>query len=192
MCRYRNAYTQLRDLKQPSQRRNKQRAASGTQSLPQLPQLQCRARLQGDAMQLATSDEGQLTTAAPDGRGSRLQKPVKPRRGPTEHNCFTAEMDLAAAGLLGQLPLVAPAPQPSNDQLQPGLSWLVRHKHGSEQEQKGSSRHCKMQHRGQETTRTDMQQDHWGKASPQDLSPGAKEALILAGLLSEDQVCGWL
>lgn len=135
-------------------------------------------------MQLATADEGLLiSTAAPHGHSSKLQKPVKARRGPTEHNCFTAEMDLAAAGLLGQLPLVAPAPKPSNDRRQLGLSWPVRHKRGSEQEQNGSSRQQQMQHEGQEATGRGHRD-----TTPEELSPGAKEALILAGLVSEDQV----
>ncbi|DBA70858.1 TPA: hypothetical protein ACH3X2_011626 [Trebouxia sp. C0005] len=130
--RYRNAYTQLRDMRQPAQRRTKQqRSASGAQSMPQLPGLD---RQQGNAFQLATDA---MTTsgsaAALACNSSKLQKPLKVRKGPTEHNRFTAEMDLAAAGLLGQASKLTVHPEsvvgaaPSK-QIQQGLSWPFRSK----------------------------------------------------------------
>ena len=218
-CRYRNAYTQLRDCKQPAQRRSKQRAASGAQSMPQLPQLQCLVRQQGDAVQLATAGQGLNEAAAAPGdpsQGPRLPKPSKTRQGPTEHNRFTAEMDLAAAGLLDQ-PWEMPAGAASKscgDRVQPGLSWPQRHKRGLKQQHKSPQQQQQQQQlltRHLAWHQTPEQQVGSGQARVQDdstenvsgagrvhqksetraqqLSPGAKEALILAGLLSEDQVC---
>jgi len=113
-------------MRQPAQRRTKQqRSASGAQSMPQLPGLD---RQQGNAFQLAT--DGLTTsgsTAALACNSSKPQKPVKVRKGPTEHNRFTAEMDLAAAGLLGQASKLTVDPEsvvgaaPSK-QVQQGLS----------------------------------------------------------------------
>ncbi len=93
--------------------------------MPQLPGLD---RQQGNAFQLAT--DGLTTsgsTAALACNSSKPQKPVKVRKGPTEHNRFTAEMDLAAAGLLGQASKLTVDPEsvvgaaPSK-QVQQGLS----------------------------------------------------------------------
>lgn len=195
---------QLRDLKQPSQRRSKQKSASATQSTPQL---QCLARQQGNAVQLATAcnpDPGRPSTTTAE--GSRLQKPFcKPKKGPTQHNRFTAEMDLAAAGLLGQPPPVPVAPKAASDRLQTGLSWPLRPKRSLERQQqyltkqvppqpmcvqeKADSKQCQVEHAGGQAVRRDSIGQHQRDvSSSQELSPGAKEALILAGLLSDDQV----
>lgn len=177
-----------------------------------MQQLQCLARQQGNAVQLATtgckphSDEP--VTSYTEGR---LQKPLyKPKKGPTEHNRFTAEMDLAAAGLLGH-----PAPMPvalkaAGNRLQTGLSWPLRPKQTLERQQQLTQQQCRIgqvlsqQVCKQEKPGSKMCQDgrhadlivqvgmlerQKDESSSQELSPGAKEALILAGLLSEDQVC---
>ena len=205
---------QLRDLKQPSQRRSKHRSATATQSTPQL---QCLARQQGNATQLATAckpdpDQPGSTSTA---EGSRLQKPFcKPKKGPTQHNHFTAEMDLAAAGLLGQAlapPPLPVAPKAASDRLQTGLSWPLRPKQSLERQQqqlthqqswtgqamsqqkvheqgKTGGRSCQGECVGEQSVWREACQQQRDVSSSQELSPGAKEALILAGLLSEDQV----
>ncbi|DBA99943.1 TPA: hypothetical protein ACH3X1_013822 [Trebouxia sp. C0004] len=202
--RYRNAYTQLRDMRQPVQRRSKQqRSASGAQSMPQLPG---HDRQQGNAFQLATdSATASGSAAALACNSSKPQKPSKVRKGPTEHNRFTAEMDLAAAGLLGQASKLTVDPEyvagnaPSKQLLQ-GLSWPFRSKRvlqqqGQQQqqqllsdtvEQQEEQQHRESQ-RDQQTWQHRSRQQQQHASNSEELSPGAKEALILAGLLSEDQ-----
>ncbi len=193
-------------MRQPAQRRTKQqRSASGAQSMPQLPSLD----RQGNAFQLAT--DGVTTSgsaAALACNSSKPQKPLKVRKGPTEHNRFTAEMDLAAAGLLGQASKLTVDPEPvvgdaPSKQLQQGLSWPFRSKRvlqqqGQQQQQLLSGlveqQEEQQQHResqGDQQTwqrRSRQQQQQQHASHSEELSPGAKEALILAGLLSEDQV----
>lgn len=177
-----------------------------------MQQLQCLARQQGNAVQLATtackadSDNPRTSNA----EGIRLQKPLcKPKKGPTQHNRFTAEMDLAAAGLLAQRTPMPTAPQAASNRLQTGLSWPLRPKRSLERQQtltqqqcqadqvlpqqkwrQGSlgSRQCQAGQVGDLTVQRGVTQHQEDASSCQDLSPGAKEALILAGLLSEDQV----
>ncbi|KAL0051390.1 hypothetical protein WJX82_006484 [Trebouxia sp. C0006] len=203
--RYRNAYTQLRDMRQPAQRRTKQqRSASGAQSMPQLPGLD---RQQGNAFQLST--DGVTTSgsaAALACNSSKPQKPLKVRKGPTEHNRFTAEMDLAAAGLLGQASKLTMDTEHLGDtpskQVQQGLSWPLRTKRvlqqqGQQQqpslsgavEQQEEQQHRESQGDQQSWQRRSRQQQQQQQhaSDSEELSPGAKEALILAGLLSEDQ-----
>ena len=205
ICRYRNAYTQLRDMRPPVQRRSKQqRLASGAQSMPQLPGLD---RQHGNAFQLAT--DGVTTSgsaAALACNSSKPQEPLKVRKGPTEHNRFTAEMDLAAAGLLGQAAKLTVDPGyvvgavPSK-QVQQGLCWPFRSKRvlqqqGQQQqqqlllgkvEQQEEQQHRESQ-RDQQTWECRSRQQQQHASNSKELSPGAKEALMLAGLLSEDQV----
>lgn len=170
-----------------------------------MPQLQCLARQQGSTTQLATAskpDPDQTGTSS-NTEGSKLHKPSsKPKRGPTQHNHFTAEMDLAAAGLLGQAPLppMPVAPKAACDRLQIGLSWPLRPKRSLERQQQqqqlthqhsltgqaAAQQLCEQGEQGVQRGRCQQQGD---VGSSQELSPGAKEALILAGLLSEDQVC---
>ncbi len=192
-------------MRQPAQRRTKQqRSASGAQSMPQLPGLD---RQQDNAFQLAT--DGVTTSgsaAALACNSSKPQKPLKVRKGPTEHNRFTAEMDLAAAGLLGQASKLTVDPEsvvgaaPSK-QLQQGLSWPFRSKRvlqqqGQQQQQLLSStvvqqeeqQHRESQRDQQIWQRRSRQEQQQHASDSEELSPGAKEALILAGLLSEDQV----
>jgi len=172
--------------------------------MPQLPGLD---RQQGNAFQLAT--DGVTTSgsaAALACNSSKPQKPVKVRKGPTEHNRFTAEMDLAAAGLLGQASklimdtehVVSDAP---SKQVQQGLSWPPRSKRFLQQQQQQlrsgtDEQQEEQQHREsrgdqqswQCRSRQQQQQQQQHARGSMELSPGAKEALILAGLLSEDQV----
>lgn len=205
-CRYRNAYTQLRDLKQPAQRRSRQRSASGAQSMPQLAGLT--RQHQGNAAHLATGEcKTAQPAAAPACTSSKLQKPFKARKGPTSHNCFTAEMDLAAAGLLRQAPKPPVEAKATETKLQHGLSWPFRNKrvlqqpqeqieqpHQVEveqseerQQQQPVGRHSwQPQELWQQSSRP---KHHEQGSSSQELSPGAKQALILLGLLSEEQVC---
>ena len=172
--------------------------------MPQLPGLD---RQQGNAFQLAT--EGVTTSgsaAALACNSSKPQKPLKVRKGPTEHNRFTAEMDLAAAGLLGQASKLTMDVEQLGDapskQGQQGLSWPLRTKRvlqqqGQQQQQSlaGAAEQQEEQlyrdsqrdpQTWQRRSRQEQQQQH--ASNSQELSPGAREALILAGLLSEDQV----
>ena len=194
---------QLRDMKQPAQRRTKQqRSASGAQSMPQLPGLD---RQQGNAFQLATDGVTTSSSAAALAcNSSKPHKPLKVRKGPTEHNRFTAEMDLAAAGLLGQASKLTMDTEHLGDapskQVQQGLSWPLRTKRVLQQqrqqqqqslsdivEQQEEQQHRESQ-RGQQTWECRSRQQQQHASNSEELSPGAKEALILAGLLSEDQV----
>ncbi len=193
-------------MRQPAQRRTKQqRSASGAQSMPQLPGLD---RQQGNAFQLST--DGVTTSgsaAALACNSSKPQKPLKVRKGPTEHNRFTAEMDLAAAGLLGQASKLTMDTEHLGDtpskQVQQGLSWPLRTKRvlqqqGQQQqpslsgavEQQEEQQHRESQGDQQSWQRRSRQQQQQQQhaSDSEELSPGAKEALILAGLLSEDQV----
>ncbi len=174
--------------------------------MPQLPGLD---RQQGNAFQLAT--DGVTTSgsaAALACSSSKPQKPLKVRKGPTEHNRFTAEMDLAAAGLLGPASKLTVDPEHvvgavPNKQLQQGLSWPFRSKRvlqqqGQQQqqqlllgkvEQQEEQQHRESQRDQQPWECRSRQQQQQQRASDsEELSPGAKEALILAGLLSQDQV----
>ena len=159
--------------------------------MPQLPGLD---RQQGNAFQLST--DGVTTSgsaAALACNSSKPQKPLKVRKGPTEHNRFTAEMDLAAAGLLGQASKLTMDTEHLGDtpskQVQQGLSWPLRTKRvlqqqGEEQQYRDSQRDPQTWQR--RSRQQQQQQQH--ASDSEELSPGAKEALILAGLLSEDQV----
>lgn len=182
-----------------------------------MPQLQYLARQQGNTTQLATTskpDPDQIGTSS-TAEGSKLHKPSsKPKKGPTQHNHFTAEMDLAAAGLLGQaLPPPMPVPpKAACDRLQTGLSWPLRPKRSLEGQQQQQLTHqhswtgqaapqqlgeqgepggklCQNVCVGQQSVWRERCEQQGDVSSSQELSPGAKEALILAGLLSEDQVC---
>ena len=200
MCRYRNAYTQLRDLT-PTQPRIKQKSSSA-HSLPQLASL---SRQAGSAVQLATSSQCESTgpAAAPEST-SRLPKLQKVKKRPSSHNCFTAEMDLAAAGLLRQVPNPSAETGPVTDQLPTSHSWPVRNSttlHDQQQttarlqqgsggdQQQGLQQQQQRQKSGWQAAgwhKQRMTADRSGIA--EELSPGAKELLILTGLLSEDQV----
>ena len=233
MCRYRNAYTQLRDLK-PAQPRIKQKSSSA-HSMPQLTSLSCQA---GSTAQLATSSqcESAEPAAAPECSTSRLPEMLKVRKRPSSHNCFTADMDLAAAGLLRQAPTPPAETGPVSDHLPTSHSWPVRHNNTLQDQQQGTARlqqglggdgqqqqlpsshswrvrssttlHDQQQAaaRLQQGPESDGQQQQrqkhgWQTAGrhkqcmikdrsgiERELSPGAKELLILTGLLSEDQV----
>lgn len=184
-----------------------------------MPQLQCLARKQGNTTQLATApkpDPDQTGTGSP-AEGSKPHKPSsKPKKGPTQHNHFTAEMDLAAAGLLGQAPPPPPPmpvpPKAACDRLQTGLSWPLRPKRSLERQQQHQQlthqhnwagqvapqqlceqgepggKLCRNECGVEQSVQRDGCQQQGDVSSSQELSPGAKEALILAGLLSEDQV----
>lgn len=197
-CRYRNAYTQLRDLKQPAQRRSRQRSASGAQSMPQLAGLT--RQHQGNAAHLATGESKTAQpAAAPACTSSKLQKPFKARKGPTSHNCFTAEMDLAAAGLLRQAVKPPVEAKATETKLQQGLSWPFRNKRVLQQPQEQIEQSEERQQQQPVGRHPWQQQELWQQpsrpkhhkqgSSSQELSPGAKQALILLGLLSEEQVC---
>ncbi len=170
--------------------------------MPQLPGLD---RQQVNAFQLVT--DGITTSgsaAALACNSSKPQKPWKVRKGPTEHNRFTAEMDLAAAGLLGQASkltmdtehVVGDAPSKQGQQ---GFSWPFRSKRllqqqGQQQQQllsgtveQQEEQQLRESQRDQQTWQCRSRQQQHASHS-EELSPGAKEALILAGLLSEDQV----
>ncbi len=176
-----------------------------------MPQLAGLTRQQGIAVQLASCALNTAEpTAACTSNSSKPQKPFQARKGPTQHNCFTAEMDLAAAGLLGQAPKPPVNVKASSDKLQHGLSWPFRNKRvlqqeqDTEQHQQGRRSRVEQQQQQQQVVsrvpqrqnepwkhasrQQQQQQQEQEASSSEELSPGAKEALILAGLLSEEQV----
>ena len=111
---------------------------------------------------------------------------MKMKKRPSSHNCFTAEMDLAAAGLLGQVPQppaqieTAPDQQPQG-QLRRSKEITLLH-----DRQQAAAR---LQHRWQLAGQHQHSMAEDGSAVEAEMmSPGAKEMLIQAGLLSEDQV----
>ena len=116
----------------PPQQRSKQKQSSA-QSMPQLTD---QLRQEGNAVQLASAAQSDSTnTAAAAGCSvNSMHKVGKVRKRPSSHNCFTAEMDLAAAGLLGQAPRATAEVRGSNDKLQQGLSWPVRNRHTQQQQ----------------------------------------------------------
>ena len=104
------------------------------------------------------------------------------------------------------------APKAANDRLQTGLSWPLRPKQRLERQQqqlthqqswtgqtvlqqkvreqgKAGGRSCQGECVDEQSVWREACQQQRDVNSSQELSPGAKEALILAGLLSEDQVC---
>lgn len=180
-----------------------------------MPQLQGLARQPCNATQLASdgfSDHAQPAGAPPCNSG-KSRKPFQARKGPTQHNHFTAEMDLAAAGLLGQ-PLkpadaVDKPASSSGKQLQCGPVWPFRNKRALQQQQHqpqqpavqsvGELQEQQLQQQlvvelspqGQDPWKQQdrqVQQQQQQACSSEGLSPGAKEALVLAGLLSQEQV----
>lgn len=183
-----------------------------------MPQLQGLARQPCNATQLAS--DGFSNHAEPAGAppciSGKSRKPFQARKGPTQHNHFTAEMDLAAAGLLGQ-PLkpadaVDKPASSSGKQLQCAPSWPFRNKRALQQQQPqppavqsdGELQQQQLQQQlvvelspqGQEPwkqqDRQVQQQRQQQACDSEGLSPGAKEALVLAGLLSQEQVSPFL
>lgn len=119
-------------------------------------------------------------------------KPVKAK--PSKQHCFTAEMDLAAAGFLQPTPAPAVATRLPHDSAVPVIS--VRHS-SDELQPKVSSRASLQRHslqgqpqcfqpaRSHRSAHTDRQADP--ACSSEELSPAAKELLIATGLMSEEQ-----
>ena len=105
------------------------------------------------------------------------------------------------------------APKVASDRSQTGLSWPLRPKQSLERQQqqqltqqqswtgqmvsqqkvrehgKSDGKSCQGDCVGEQSVWREACRQQRGVSSSQELSPGAKEALILAGLLSEDQVC---
>lgn len=101
------------------------------------------------------------------------------------------------------------APKAASDRSQTGLSWPLRPKRSLEQQPthrqswtgqvpaqqkvleqgKADGKPCQGEHVGEQSVWRETCQQQRDVSSSQELSPGAKEALVLAGLLSEEQVC---
>lgn len=149
-----------------------------------MPQIGGHARLSSNAADPSSEHVPEAAAA----------RPVKAK--PSKQHCFTAEMDLAAAGFLQQPPAPAVPSMLSTDGDIP--QSCVRHSSG-EIPPLASSRHSQHSHRqllqaqkqshmpvcSHRQAHTHGQAD--GAHGSEELSPAAKKLLIATGLMSQDQ-----